>query len=560
LLSQKLSLSFKEPHGTIYSVENKKYIFVTGGVVSGLGKGITAASLGKLLRTRGYKVTVQKIDPYLNVDPGTMSPYQHGEVFVTDDGTETDLDLGHYERFLDVNFDKNSNYTTGKIYSHIIAKERRGDYLGATVQIIPHVTNEIKNCMRAVAGNNDIVIIEIGGTVGDMEGTVYIEAIRQLRKELGFGNSLSVHVTLIPYLEASGEIKTKPTQSSVRDLQQLGVFPDILVCRTSAAVELGEEHKEKIAMFGSLDSADDVIHNKDCKTIYEVPLMFQEQKFDERVLNKLGLPLGECDMTEWKEMCDKLCDSKLPEIKVAIVGKYIDVADAYISVTEAVKHAGIANNVRATVKLVDAENCEKIGAAAAIDGVDAIIVPGGFGDRGIEGKIMAAEYARTNNIPYLGLCLGMQIAVIEYARNVLGLKDATSAEFSKGVGNIPIVIDIMEEQKKIKNFGATMRLGLFECALNEGTLAKKMYGKSIIYERHRHRYEFNNAYREELTKAGLVIGGINEELDLVEIIELKNHPYFIAGQFHPEFLSRPNRPHPLFMGLVNAAKRKTTTL
>jgi CTP synthase len=530
-----------------------KYIFVTGGVVSGLGKGITAASLGKLLCLHGYKVTVQKIDPYLNVDPGTMSPYQHGEVFVTDDGTETDLDLGHYERFLNTCFTKKSNVTTGRIYSNIIEKERRGDYLGATVQIIPHVTNEIKDYMRGVAGDNDIVIVEIGGTVGDIEGTVYIEAIRQFRKELGAGNSISIHVTLIPYMEASGEIKTKPTQSSVRDLQQLGVFADILVCRTSSAVEIDTEHKEKIAMFGSLDSPNDVIHNKDCRTIYEVPLMFAKQNFDKIVLQKLGLPVTKCDTGEWERMVEKLCDEKLPQVSVAIVGKYVEVADAYISVTEAVKHAGIANNVRVSVKLVDAEDVEKHGVKTAVGGVDAIIVPGGFGNRGIEGKILTVQYARENNIPYLGLCLGMQIAVIEYARNVLGLVGATSTEFDKEA-KYP-VIDIMDEQKRIKNMGGTMRLGLYDCEIMPNTLAAKLYGRTAIKERHRHRYEFNNAYREQLTQAGLQIGGVNRELDLVEIIEIPTHPFFIAGQFHPEFLSRPNQPHPLFCGLVEVAKK-----
>jgi CTP synthase len=534
-----------------------KYIFVTGGVVSGLGKGITAASLGKLLRAHGYTVTVQKIDPYLNVDPGTMSPYQHGEVFVTDDGAETDLDLGHYERFLDVCFTQKSNITTGRIYSNIIEKERRGDYLGATVQIIPHVTNEIKDYMRAVGDGNDIVIVEVGGTVGDMEGTVYIEAIRQFRKELGNGNSIAIHVTLIPYIEASGEIKTKPTQSSVRDLQQLGIFADVVVCRTSALVELPREHKEKIAMFCSLDSADDVIHNKDCRTIYEVPLMFAKQKFDEIVLKKLGLRVTKCNMAEWEKIVGTMCDSKLPEVKVAIVGKYIDVADAYISVTESVKHAGVANGVRTSVKLVDAEDVEKYGAEKAINGdgtVAAIIVPGGFGNRGIEGKIMAVKYARENKIPYLGLCLGMQVAVMEYARSILGLAGATSTEFDPKA-KYP-VIDIMEEQKRVKNMGGTMRLGLYDCEIMPGTLAAELYGRTKIKERHRHRFEFNNAYREQLTDAGLKISGLNRELDLVEIIEIPSHPFFIAGQFHPEFLSRPGRPHPLFRGLIAAAKNR----
>ena len=399
-----------------------KYIFVTGGVVSGLGKGITAASLGKLLRLRGYKVSVQKIDPYLNIDPGTMSPYEHGEVFVTDDGAETDLDIGHYERFLDINCSRKSGITSGQIYSSILTKERRGDYLGHTVQIVPHVTNEIKDYMRAIGEGQDIVIIEIGGTVGDMEQAVYIEAIRQFRHELGMGNSVSIHVTLIPYIASSGEIKTKPTQNSVKDLQQQGVFADVLVCRTTADVELDQEHRDKIAMFCSLDNPEDVIHNRDCRTIYEVPLMFAKQNFDTIVLKKLNLKLNKCDLTEWSRMVEKLCDDSLPEVTVAIVGKYVAVADAYISVTEALKHAGIVNDVRVNVKLVDAENIERDGAVVWLKHVQGIIVPGGFGNRGIEGKIATIEYARENQIPFLGICLGMQTSVIEFARHICGLK------------------------------------------------------------------------------------------------------------------------------------------
>lgn len=531
-----------------------KYIFVTGGVVSGLGKGITAASLGKLLRLRGYKVSVQKIDPYLNVDPGTMSPYEHGEVFVTDDGAETDLDIGHYERFLDINCCYKSDITSGQIYTSVLNKERRGDYLGNTVQIVPHVTNEIKDFMRAIGEGQDIVIIEIGGTVGDMEQAVYIEAIRQFRHELGANNSVSVHVTLIPYIASSGEIKTKPTQNSVKDLQRQGVFADVLVCRTTADVELGQEHRDKIAMFCGLDNQEDVIHNRDCRTIYEVPLMFAKQNFDTIVLKKLGLKLNQCDLSSWSAMVDKLCDDNLPEATIAIVGKYVEVADAYISVTEALKHAGIVNDVRVNVKLVQAENIERDGAAAWLQGVHGVIVPGGFGNRGIEGKIAAIEYVRTNQIPFLGICLGMQTSVMEFARHVCKLKDANSTEFDAKV-KYP-VIHLIDEQKDIQNKGGTMRLGLYDCQIKAGTLASKLYGKTLIQERHRHRYEFNNAYRVQLEQAGLVVSGVNPQANLVEIVELPQHPFFISCQFHPEFISRPQRPHPLFQGLIaTVAKR-----
>ena len=531
-----------------------KYIFVTGGVVSGLGKGITAASLGKLLRLRGYKVSVQKIDPYLNIDPGTMSPYEHGEVFVTDDGAETDLDIGHYERFLDINCSRKSGITSGQIYSSILTKERRGDYLGHTVQIVPHVTNEIKEYMRSIGEGQDIVIIEIGGTVGDMEQAVYIEAIRQFRHELGNGNSVSVHVTLIPYIASSGEIKTKPTQNSVKDLQRQGVFADVLVCRTTADVELDQEHRDKIAMFCSLDNPEDVIHNRDCRTIYEVPLMFAKQNFDEIVLKKLNLKLNKCDLTTWSQMVEKLCDDSLPEVTVAIVGKYVAVADAYISVTEALKHAGIVNNVRVNVRLVDAENVERDGAAAWLKGVQGVIVPGGFGNRGIEGKIATIQYVRENQLPFLGICLGMQTSVIEFARHVCNLKNANSTEFMEKTKHP--VIHIIDEQKEIQTKGGTMRLGLYDCQIKAGTLAAKLYGKTAIKERHRHRYEFNNDYRAQFEKAGLVVSGVNPQANLVEIVELPNHPFFIACQFHPELISRPQHPHPLFQGLVAAVVKK----
>ena len=531
-----------------------KYIFVTGGVVSGLGKGITAASLGKLLRLRGYKVSVQKIDPYLNIDPGKMSPYEHGEVFVTDDGAETDLDIGHYERFLDISCCYKSDITSGQIYSSILAKERRGDYGGNTVQIVPHVTNEIKDFMRAIGEGQDIVIIEIGGTVGDMEQAVFIEAIRQFRHELGANNSVSVHVTLIPYIASSGEIKTKPTQNSVKDLQRQGVFADVLVCRTTADVELAQEHRDKIAMFCGLSAHEDVIHNRDCRTIYEVPLMFAKQNFDTIVLKKLNLKLNKCDLTAWGQLVDKMCDNRLPEATVAVVGKYAEVADAYISVTEALKHAGISNDVRVNVKLVSAESIERDGAEAWLKNAHGILVPGGFGNRGVEGKIAAVEYARVNQIPLLALGLGMQATVIEFARHVCGLKQANSTEFVDKLKD-PVVHKI-PEQKELHTKGGTTRLGLYDCQLKAGTLAAQLYGKKLVKERHRHFYEINNAYRAQLEQAGLVISGTNPQADLVEMVELPNHPFMVACLFHPEFISRPQRPHPLFQGFISAVAKR----
>ncbi len=529
-----------------------KYVFVTGGVVSSLGKGITAASLGRLLINRGLRVTIQKLDPYINVDPGTMSPYQHGEVFVTEDGGETDLDIGHYERFLDNNFHKNCNYTSGKIYSSIISKERAGDYLGATIQVVPHVTNEIKAAMRSVAGENvDIVIVEIGGTVGDMEGEPFLEAIRQFERELGYNNFVHIHTTLLPYLGAAKEIKTKPTQHSVKLLTSLGLMPDIVVCRSNADVELTMELKEKIAMFCNLDSPSAVIHNPDCKSIYEVPLVLKSQKFDDAVLNKLQITAPEANMKEWENMVKVFNDKTLPVVNVAIVGKYTMVPDAYISVTESIKHACSARKVMGNVEIIDSELLEKDGAEVHLKGFDAIVVPGGFGSRGIEGKILACEYARTHNVPYLGLCLGMQIAVIEFARHVANLKDANSVEMNE-MTPYP-VINVMEDQKIVTQKGGTMRLGEYTCRLTPNTKASKAYGVDEIKERHRHRYEFNNAYRQLLQDKGMIIAGINPKRNLVEIIELPDHPYFVAVQFHPEFKSRPYRPHPLFLGMVDAA-------
>jgi len=521
-----------------------KYIFVTGGVASGLGKGITAASIGRLLISRGIKVTMQKLDPYINVDPGTMSPYEHGEVFVTDDGAETDLDIGHYERFLGRNLNRESNHTMGKIYLNVIAKEREGGYGGKTIQVVPHITNKIKDVMRAAAcDDDDVVIIEIGGTVGDMEQMVHIEAIRQFRKELGPGNSLSIHVTLIPYLSVSDEIKTKPTQNAIRDISQLGVFPDVVVCRTNSHVDLDKETREKIAMFGNLESYKDVIQNKDCDTIYEVPVMLKEQGLDDIVLKKLHMTARKGNMTEWKNMVKDLLE-KHPAKTVAIVGRFVAVPDAYLSVIEALKHAGVNYKTTINVKLVDCQEIEKRGAKATINGADGIVIAGSFGDFSIEGKVLAAQYARENNIPFLGVSLGMQVAVIEFARNVAGLEKANSAEFDEK-SPYPVVA---------KGPIQPLRIGQYECSLVKDTLCASLYGVPKANERHRHRYEFNNEYREQLGKAGLVVSGINRSNNLVEIVELPKHPYYVASLFHPEFLSRPYSPHPLYVGLIKAMK------
>ena len=532
-----------------------KYIFVTGGVVSSLGKGITAASLGRLLKSRGIRVTVQKLDPYINVDPGTMNPAQHGEVYVTRDGCETDLDIGHYERFLDMEFDHNCNYTSGKIYSSIIAKERRGEYLGATIQVVPHVTTEIKNAMKSVASEDiDVVIIEIGGTVGDIEGLAFLEAIRQFERELKYGNFLHIHCTLVPYLESAGEVKTKPTQHSVKELTSLGLNPDIIVCRTGKNVELSDHNKRKIAMFCNLDSPECVIHNSDCKSIYEVPLLLHREGLDTLVCDKLGLTAGNLDIKEWEDMVDN-STIEMPTTHIAIVGKYTEVPDSYISVTEAIKHASWSLHYKPIIDIVSSEEIEEKGAEEVLRGYDGVVVPGGFGSRGIEGKIMTAKYCREHKVPYLGLCLGMQIAVIEFARDVMGYIDANSTEFN--IDTTHPVIHLMEEQKGIVDKGATMRLGNYNCHLQPNTKALSMYGKEDIVERHRHRYEFNNEYRDIFESNGLTISGVNLERDLVEVVEYKDHPYFIASQFHPEFLSRPNRPHPLFVGLLRASTTNT---
>ena len=532
---------------------NTKYIFVTGGVVSGLGKGITAASLGRLLKNRGYKVTIQKFDPYLNVDPGTMSPYEHGEVFVTDDGAETDLDLGHYERFIDENLTKNSSVTMGKIYSHVIEKERKGDYLGKTVQVIPHVTNEIKEKIYSFEDTDtDIVITELGGTVGDIEGLSIIEAIRQVGLEKNPEDVLYIHVTLLPYIFGSNEIKSKPTQHSVKELQGYGIKPNILVCRTET--DIPESIREKLALFCNVRKTS-VIQNKTADNLYAVPLMLEEEGLAREVCNYLKLDKYIPDNSKWEEMIQNIRQIGDETVKVAIVGKYIQLEDSYISVMESLRHAGFANKVKVDIELIDSETINKENVKEKLKGIQGIVVPGGFGNRGIEGKIETIKYARENKIPFLGICLGMQMAVVEYARNVLGLQDSNSAEFSENTKNP--VIHIMENQKDIDQKGGTMRLGSYPCKIKEGTLARKLYGQEMINERHRHRFEYNNDYKERLEKAGLICSGTSPNGQLVEIVELKetDHPYFIAGQFHPELKSRPNKPAPLFVGLVEAAKK-----
>ena len=531
-----------------------KFIFVTGGVVSSLGKGITAASLGRLLKNRGYKVAIQKCDPYINVDPGTMSPYQHGEVFVTDDGVETDLDIGHYERFTDENSSKDSNVTSGKVYNSVIQKERRGDYLGGTVQVIPHITNEIKDRIFSLAKSSeaDVVITEIGGTVGDIESQPFLEAIRQIKWQVGRDNCLYIHVTLVPLLKKVGEIKTKPTQHSVRDLRSLGIQPDILVCRCERPME--RSRKEKLALFCNVET-DCVINNYDCDSLYEVPLLMHEEKLDSIVCEKLGLEQRECDLESWKALVEREKNSKSSEpVTIAIVGKYIELHDAYLSIVESLHHAGIYHGKSVDIKwisaidLEDKDNVEKL-----LGDVQGIIVPGGFGERGIEGKIVAAKYARENKVPFLGICLGMQLAVVEFARHVMGLEDANSTEHVQSTKN-PI-IDFMPDQKNIEKMGGTMRLGSYDCELVPGSKAEQAYGTEKIAERHRHRYEFNNEYRQAMEAAGMSVAGVNPESDLVEIVEIKDHPWYVGVQFHPEFKSRPDRPHPLFRELFDAASK-----
>lgn len=531
-----------------------KYIFVTGGVTSSLGKGIISASLAKLLQSRGYSVTIQKLDPYINVDPGTLNPYEHGECYVTDDGAETDLDLGHYERFLNVPTSQANNVTTGRIYQTVIDKERKGDYLGKTVQIIPHITDEIKNCVTKLGntGSYEIVITEIGGTVGDIESLPYIEAVRQFRYERGFDNVMVIHLTLIPYLKAAGELKTKPTQHSVKTLQSQGIQPDILVCRTE--YELNDEQKRKIALFCNL-SENAVIESRDAETIYDVPLLMKEEKLDQVVLERLKLQLrDEPTLKNWTDFLTKFKNPKR-SIKVGLVGKYVELQDAYKSILEALVHAGVPNECSIEIVSFHSEEIDRANVADQLGSVQAIIVAPGFGRRGLEGKIVAIKYARENKIPFLGICLGMQCAVIEFARNVLSLNDANSSEMDSKTDHA--VIDLMQDQKSVIDMGGTMRLGAYACEITPNTLAHRVYGRTEISERHRHRFEFNNEYKDEMEKAGMIFSGMNPQSGLVEIVELPNHPFFIGVQFHPEYKSTVANPHPLFKGLIEAAVKET---
>ena len=529
-----------------------KYIFITGGVVSSLGKGLTAASLGALLEQRGLTTRIQKFDPYLNVDPGTMSPFQHGEVYVLDDGAETDLDLGHYERFTSGKLSRFNNLTSGQIYESVIRKERRGDYLGKTVQVIPHVTNEIKERIYAAGEGVNVLITEIGGTIGDIEGLPFTEAMRQFASEVGRANVLFLHMTLLPSLKAAGELKTKPTQQSVARLREIGIQPDILVCRTEQPIT--EEIREKLSLFCSV-SIEAVIEELDvAHSIYELPHMLKKEGLDDLVTRFLGLDAPAPKLDEWEEVVHRLLNPK-HKVRIGMVGKYMDLQDSYLSVNESLVHGGIRNDCEVEVLHIDAEDIERDGVEAHLASLDGILVPGGFGDRGTEGKIMASKYARENSIPYFGLCLGMQIAVIDYARNVLGLEDANSEEFDPHTPDP--VIHIMDEQKSISDKGATMRLGACPCALKKGTASSTAYAKEEVSERHRHRFEFNNAYRKDLEKAGLVVAGVNPDRDLVEIVEVVDHPWFVGVQFHPEFQSKPNKAHPLFAAYIEATLAKS---
>ncbi|MEH6308503.1 CTP synthase [Olivibacter sp. CPCC 100613] len=527
-----------------------KYIFVTGGVTSSLGKGIISASLAKLLQARGYRVTIQKFDPYINIDPGTLNPYEHGECYVTEDGAETDLDLGHYERFLNTSTSQANNVTTGRIYQHVIERERAGDYLGKTVQVVPHITDEIKRRMRLLGetGEYDIVITELGGTVGDIESLPFIEAVRQLRWELGNNDSLVIHLTLVPYLAAAGELKTKPTQHSVKMLLEYGIQPDILVCRTEHRI--GHDIRKKIALFCNVN-INAVIESADASSIYDVPLLMLKEQLDKTVLAKLKLSnKNEPDLENWKAFLGRV-KNPTAEVKIGLVGKYVELPDAYKSINESFIHAGAQNECKVTVRSIAAESVNNDNVEEKLKGLDGVLVAPGFGERGLEGKIAAIKYVRENNIPFFGICLGMQVAVIEFARNVLGLKDANSYEMDKKTKHP--VINLMEDQKNIKNMGGTMRLGAYPCELKKGTKASAIYGKQRISERHRHRYEFNNDYLKQYEKAGMIASGINPDNNLVEIIELKDHPFFVGGQFHPELKSTVANPHPLFVNFVAAS-------
>ncbi len=525
-----------------------KYLFVTGGVVSSLGKGLASASIGALLENRGLDITFLKLDPYINVDPGTMSPFQHGEVFVTDDGGETDMDLGHYERFTSASMSRSNNFTTGRIYNSVIQKERRGEYLGKTVQVIPHITDEIKSVIRAAAEGHDAIIVEIGGTVGDIESLPFLEAVRQMRYDTGPQNVVYIHLTLLPYIAAAGEVKTKPTQHSVMKLREIGVQPDILICRTDR--EIPAEMRQKIAMFCNVDPGS-VFSSPDVKSIYELPLELHRQGLDERLSEVLNIWSRAPRLERWERILEKVYSPGKGEVRVGIVGKYTDLKESYKSLNEALMHGGIANDVRVTLKYVDSQEVETQGAQALLGDVDAVLVPGGFGVRGTEGKIAAVRYARERKVPFFGICLGLQMAVVEFARDVLGLANANSVEFDERTPHP--VISLLESQAQVQDKGGTMRLGAYGCVLKSGSLAARLYSKDQISERHRHRYEVNNAYRSRLSDGGLVVSGHNPELNLVEMIELSDHPYFIGCQFHPEFKSKPFAPHPLFSGFIRAA-------
>jgi len=525
-----------------------KYIFVTGGVVSSLGKGIAAASIGRLLKDRGLRVTLQKFDPYINVDPGTLSPFQHGEVFVTDDGAETDLDLGHYERFIDDSLSQANNITTGRVYQTVISKERRGDYLGSTVQVIPHITDEIKANIRRLAPDHDVVITEIGGTVGDIESLPFLEAIRQFRVDVGKENALFVHLTLVPFIAASGELKTKPTQHSVRELMQIGIQPDVVVCRTEHP--LTEDIRRKIALFTNVE-ADGVVEARDAATIYEVPLLFREQKLDEVILRKFGIDVREPDLEEWTRMVARVKTPGSGEVRIAVVGKYTSLVDSYKSIQEALSHGGIANDVKVKTEWLSSEQFEEGRGVEILEDYDGLLIPGGFGPRGVEGMLTAIRWARENNLPFFGICLGLQCAVVEFARNACGLVESHSSEFAEDAPDP--VICLLDSQLQVTTKGGTMRLGAYPCQLKEGSRARAIYEASEVSERHRHRFEVNNAYREMLERHGLTISGTSPDGGLVEMIEITEHPWFVAGQFHPELKSRPTRPHPLFASFIEAA-------